>query len=85
MDTTINSSDPIEPDDEPPQSITTSRPRIGERMKKRIFENQAEDRPLSKKNARGVKFASAAAPGTLDHQLRIEQYWDSFYKSIGHK
>jgi hypothetical protein len=80
MDNSINSSDPIGPDD----SLSFApRPGLDERMKLKIFENQAIDRPRSKFSVRRLTFGKGA-PGTVTHQQRAQTYWDAFYTTIGH-
>lgn len=49
-----------------------------------IIANQAVDRPLSKKNARELTFASGA-PGTRIAQQSVAAVWDAYCETINHE
>ncbi|SMY23111.1 unnamed protein product [Zymoseptoria tritici ST99CH_1A5] len=55
----------------------------GEQMAKRFQDNQAEDRPLSKKAARSVTF-QYGSPSNMTQQRRTEVVWDAFCGTVKH-
>ncbi|SMR55280.1 unnamed protein product [Zymoseptoria tritici ST99CH_1E4] len=79
----INSSDFEGLDDVNGDDIFAPNANIGQRVAAKIIANQAIDRPLSKKNARSVKFARGA-PKTREAQQSVTVIWDAFCATVKH-
>lgn len=72
----------IEDDDDWDRTQFVQNPNHGKRQAMTIIARQAEDRAISKRNARKLTL-TAGDPGSQYAITRIERTWDSFYASIG--
>ncbi|KAH9223686.1 hypothetical protein DL95DRAFT_453629 [Leptodontidium sp. 2 PMI_412] len=77
----FDSSDGLE-DDDWDRSQFGHNPNHGKRQAASILARQAEDRILSKRNARNLTY-SYGAPGTQYATARVEAAWDTFFRGLG--
>lgn len=84
LEPSYDSSDGLEDDDDWDRTQFTRNANHGKRQAMTIIARQAEDRAISKRNARRLTM-TAAAPCSQYAIDRVQETWDAFYTSIGFK